>query len=197
MLLIVTVQVLAVPEHAPDHDVKLYPVAGVAVRVREVPDATDVEHVVPQLIPVPVIVPLDGEVIVRVLVAAVDTTGVTTNVAPTLLALLIVTTQVVVVAEHAPDQPVKVLPVTATAVSVTTVPEAIEEVQDDVQVVIPVPVMYPRPEVVVRERVLFVGVTTGRVAIVLPNDVAETLPALLLAVTVTVSVVPASCVEVA
>jgi hypothetical protein len=197
MLLIVTVQVLAVPEHAPDHDVKLYPVAGVAVRVREVPDATDVEHVVPQLIPVPVIVPLDGEVIVRVLVAAVDTTGVTTNVAPTLLALLIVTTQVVVVAEHAPDQPVKVLPVTATAVSVTTVPEAIEEVQDEVQVVIPVPVMYPRPEVVVRERVLFVGVTTGRVAIVLPNDVAETLPALLLAVTVTVSVVPASCVEVA
>jgi hypothetical protein len=128
---------------------------------------------------------------------AVGVTGVTTNVAPTLLALLIVTTHVVVVAEHAPDQPVKVLPVTATAVSVTTVPEAIEEVQDEVQVVIPVPVMYPRPEVVVRERVLFVGVTTGRVAIVLPNDVAETLPALLLAVTVTVSVVPASCVEVA
>jgi hypothetical protein len=123
--------------------------------------------------------------------------GVAINVALTLLALLIVTTHVVVVAEHAPDQPVKVLPVTATAVSVTTVPEAIEEVQDDVQVVIPVPVMYPRPEVVVRERVLFVGVTTGRVAIVLPNDVAETLPALLLAVTVTVSVVPASCVEVA
>jgi hypothetical protein len=197
MLLIVTVQVLAVPEHAPDHDVKLYPVAGVAVRVREVPDATDVEHVVPQLIPVPVIVPLDGEVIVRVLVAAVDTTGVTTNVAPTLLALLIVTTQVVVVAEHAPDQPVKVLPVTATAVSVTTVPEAIEEVQDDVQVVIPVPVMYPRPEVVVRERVLVVGVTTGSAAIVLPSDVAEMLPAVLLAVTVTVRVVPASCVVVA
>ena len=61
------------------------------------------------------------------------------KIAPTLLALLMVTWQVVLVPEHAPDQPVKVEPEAAAAVSVTVVP-AIKLVPPGLVVTVPVPV---------------------------------------------------------
>ena len=45
-----------VPEHAPVQPAKVEPEAGVAVRVNAVPRVTDCEHVVPQLMPLGVLV---------------------------------------------------------------------------------------------------------------------------------------------
>ena len=56
------------PLHAPLQPLKLYPVAGVAVRVTEVPEVYDSVQSVPQEMPVPVMVPLVGWVTVRVYV---------------------------------------------------------------------------------------------------------------------------------
>ena len=42
---------MPVPEHAPDHPENVEPVAGVAVRVTELPASKACEHVAPQLIP--------------------------------------------------------------------------------------------------------------------------------------------------
>jgi hypothetical protein len=55
--LTLNVQVGEVPEHAPPQPTKVEPVLLVAVRVTEDPLVTGTEHVVPQLIPPPEIVP--------------------------------------------------------------------------------------------------------------------------------------------
>jgi hypothetical protein len=56
-VLMVRVQIVAVPEHAPLQPEKVEPDAGDAVSVTLVPEAYDSEQPVPQLMPVPVTVP--------------------------------------------------------------------------------------------------------------------------------------------
>jgi hypothetical protein len=104
-----------VPAQAPLQPVKVEPVAGVAVRVRFVPEVKLALQVLPQSIPVglevtaPVPVPLFATV--RVKLCRV-------NVAVTLLAASIGTLHVPV-PEQAPLQPVKVEPAVGVAVRVT------------------------------------------------------------------------------
>jgi hypothetical protein len=113
-----TVQVVAVPLHAPLQPVKVEPVAGVAVSVTGTPMMYKAEQMTPQLIPprelVTVPLPVPALVTVRV------KSGV--NVAVTAVAAVSETVQVVAVPVHAPLQPVKVEPVAGAAVSVTWVP---------------------------------------------------------------------------
>jgi hypothetical protein len=47
----VRVQVAEVPEHEPDHPEKVEPVAGVAVKVTDVPETRDAEQTEPQEMP--------------------------------------------------------------------------------------------------------------------------------------------------
>src|SRR3989338_11716099 len=71
--LILSVQ-FPVPVHAPVHPVKVSPDAGVAVRVTDVPELSETEHVGPQLMvaPLPITVPepVPDLVTVRVYVVA-------------------------------------------------------------------------------------------------------------------------------
>jgi hypothetical protein len=109
----------------PAHPPNTAPGPGVALSVTVVPAAKSEKHVdpAPQLIPDgdDVTVPLPGspktETVSR-------TAGSAVNVAVTLFAASIVTTQLPVALVHAPLHPVNVLPVLAVAVSVTFVPEA-------------------------------------------------------------------------
>jgi hypothetical protein len=117
----VTTQV-PVPEHGVPQPVKVEPVAGAAVKVTCVPLAKLAEHVAPQLIPagalVTVPVPVPAFVTVKAKFVVLGA-----NVAVTLAAAVIVTTQVPVPEQGAP-QPLNVEPVAAAAVSVTCVPLA-------------------------------------------------------------------------
>lgn len=65
---IVTLQVVVVPEHAPDQPVKVEPCTGVAVKVTDVPELYASAQSVPQEIPVPVIVPLPDPDLITVVV---------------------------------------------------------------------------------------------------------------------------------
>src|SRR5215210_9304156 len=118
--LIVTLQVVAVPEQAPDQPVKLEPAEAAAVSVTEVPSSYVSAQMAPQLIApmseLTVPVPEPVFVTVRVYVA--------TKPALTLRAWLMVTLQVPVPEQPAPDQPVKRDPVAAGALSVTQVPSS-------------------------------------------------------------------------
>ena len=77
-------------------------------------------HVAPQLIPVGELATVPVPVPAFVTVSVYETGK--SNVAVTLCACDIVTTQVVAVPAHAPDHPVKLEPVAFVAVSVTAVP---------------------------------------------------------------------------
>jgi hypothetical protein len=115
--LMVTAQVLSVPEQAPPQPLKTVPNGGtLAVSVTGVPLIKESEQVVGQLIPAGLLVtmPLPSPLTVT------DSGYMTLKLALTDLAAFIVTLQVPV-PEQAPPQPVK-LPVLALAVSVTTVP---------------------------------------------------------------------------
>jgi hypothetical protein len=108
--------VLVVPVQAPVQLVKVVPAVGVAVKVTTVLGAKLAVQVVPQLIPVGllVIVPIPVPTLVKV-----NAKGVRVKVAPTLCAALIDTVQVLTVPVQAPVQLVKVEPVLAAAVKVT------------------------------------------------------------------------------
>ncbi len=119
--LIVTVQVLAVPEQAPLQPVKVDPAAGAAVSVTAVPLANVAEQVAPQAMPAGALVTVPEPAPAVVSESVNDGSA---NVAVTPWAALIVTVQVLVVPEHAPLQPVKEDPAAGAAVSVTAVPLA-------------------------------------------------------------------------
>ena len=118
--LIVTVHV-PVPVQAPLQPVNVEPVAGVAVKVTDVPLANEAAHVAPQEIPVGALLTVPLPVPDLVMVNEKDV-GNSVNVAVTELAALTVTTQVPVPVQLPPVQPVKVEPVAGVAVRVTAVP---------------------------------------------------------------------------
>src|SRR5207237_1439302 len=113
---IVTVHAALVPLHAPPHPTKLWPLAGVAVRLTCVPPAKLALHVAGQLMPpgelVTVPLPLSLTVIVTVL---------GTNNAVTPSVALKATVQLPVPL-HAPLQPPKSQPFAGVAVKLTCVP---------------------------------------------------------------------------
>jgi hypothetical protein len=106
------------PEQSEDHPVNADPAAAVAVSVTRVPSPKFAEHVDPQLMPagLDVTVPLPAPAFVTVSACGKP------NVAVTSRAWLIVTWHVVLVPEQSPDQPEKLDPPPAAAVSVTSVP---------------------------------------------------------------------------
>jgi hypothetical protein len=129
--LIDTVQVRAVPVHAPLQPLKVVPTAGAAVRVTEVPAATDLAHTVlvlpvavgvVQATPVGLMVTFPCAVVLALLTVTLSVWGGRLKVAVTVCAAVIDTAQVVAVPVHAPLQPVKVEPESAAAVRVTEVP---------------------------------------------------------------------------
>jgi hypothetical protein len=109
-----------VPAHGAPQPVKVEPAAGVAINVICVPLAKLAEHAAPQLIPagalVTVPVPVPAFVTVKVKLPALGA-----NVAVTPIAIEVVTTQVPVPEQGAP-QPVNVEPAAGVAVKVTCVP---------------------------------------------------------------------------
>jgi len=114
---IVTTQ-LPVPLQAPDQPAKVDPAAGMADNETTVPWFADSEQSAPQSMPAPVTVP------VPVPDLETDKTYVlSVNAAPTDFAPSIVTTQLPVPLQ-APDQPAKVEPASAEAVSVMAAPWA-------------------------------------------------------------------------
>lgn len=137
------VQVEAMPEQPPFHPVKTESASAAATRVMEVPGANAALQVVPQERPAGIEVTVPEPVPVRV---TVRESGVGLKVAPTLFAALMVTVQVFAVPMHAPDQPVKVEPVTAAAVSVTMVPSSKVAVQSPVVQSMPAGFELTRPE---------------------------------------------------
>ncbi len=116
--LIVTWQVELEPEQSPDQPVNADPADAVAVSVTTAPSPKLAEHVAPQLIPLGLesTEPLPAPARVTVSVCG------TPKVAVTSRAWLIVTWHVVLVPEQSPDQPEKLDPPPAVAVSVTIVP---------------------------------------------------------------------------
>jgi hypothetical protein len=117
--LIVTVQVSEMPLHAPLHPPKVLPPLGAALSVTTVPSSYVAAHdVAGHTMPAGLdVTPPEPE-------PAVDTLSwcvMRTNVAVTLLAVLISTVQLPV-PEHAPDHPANVLPALGAAVSDTTAP---------------------------------------------------------------------------
>jgi hypothetical protein len=121
---IVTVQVVVVPEHAPPQPENEAPDPGMAVSVTLVPAATlSVQSVLPppHAMPEPVTAPSP---VTDTVSAKVEPVVPPVNVALTLRAADIVTVQVVVVPKHAPLQPENEAPELGVAVSVTSVPEA-------------------------------------------------------------------------
>lgn len=115
----VTVQVF-VPVQPPDHPAKLEPVAGVAVRVTAVPALKLAEHVVPQLMPLGLLVTVPLPVPARVTLK-LGCAGAVPKVAVTVVFAVSLTVQVLV-PEHDPPHPVKLEPELGVAVSVTEVP---------------------------------------------------------------------------
>jgi hypothetical protein len=115
---IVTWQVAIGPVQSPDQPVNADPAAWVAVSVTRVPSPKLAEHVDPQLIPagLDVTVPLPAPALVTVSVCGKPKVAVTSR------AWFIVTWHVVLVPEQSPDQPEKLDPPPAAAVSVTSVP---------------------------------------------------------------------------
>lgn len=131
--LIDTVQVRAVPVHAPLQPLKVEPTPGAAVRVTEVPATKDVLHTVlvtpvavgvVQPTPAGAEVTLPAEVVLALLTVTLSVWGGSPKVAVTARAAVIDTVQLVAVPVQPPDQPVKVEPAAAAAVSVTEVPPA-------------------------------------------------------------------------
>jgi hypothetical protein len=114
--LIVTEQVCAVPEQAPDQPLKTYPLDGEEVRRTVVPYENAAEHVPGQEMPA-------GELVTVPLPLTVteSVSGIAVNVALTLVGLYSVTWQAPV-PEHEPDQPEKLYPVEGEAVRLTAVP---------------------------------------------------------------------------
>jgi len=109
-----------VPVQAPLQPVNVEPVAGAAVRVTAAPLVNDAEQVLPQEMPVGVLVTVPLPAPALVTVSAKDDGKV--NVAVTDVAAFIVTTQVPVPAQPPPLHPLNVEPVVGVAVKVTTVP---------------------------------------------------------------------------
>ena len=109
-----------VPVHAPDHPVNDDEASAVAVNVTAVPKLYGSEQSAPQVIPAGVDVtlptPPPARTTVSVLICNV-------KVAETVVAAVIVTTQLPVPLHPPPDQPVKVEPTVEAAESVTTVPK--------------------------------------------------------------------------
>ena len=124
--LIDTVQVRAVPVHEPLQPVKVVPVAGVAVRVTEVPLLKLAEQAV-LVVPVAAVAhdrPAGAELTVpevaaRALVTVRESAKRRVKVAVTVRAALIATVQVVAVPVQAPLQPLNSLPAARIAVRVT------------------------------------------------------------------------------
>lgn len=114
----VTVQVVAVPVQAPPQPVNFAPLAGAALSVTDAPAASvalQVAAPLPQLMPVPLTLP-DPETTTE---SRGDEPPPVENVAETDFALVIETVHVVADPEHAPPQPVNVLPPSAVSLSVT------------------------------------------------------------------------------
>jgi hypothetical protein len=107
-----------VPAQAPLHPTKTDSSDATAASVTLAPTGKTAEHSVPQLIPDETLV---TEPLPEPVFATVSEKLLNTNVAVTLRASLIATTQVAVPV-HAPPQPVNVESFAATAVSVTLVP---------------------------------------------------------------------------
>src|SRR5215831_3319694 len=116
----VTVQV-PVPVQPPLQPENVEPAAGVAVRVTAVPVVKDVEHVVPQEIPVGALVTVPVPVPALVTVSAKDDC---TKLAVTEVAAFTVTVQELVPVQPPPLQPENVEPAAGVAVNVTAVPLA-------------------------------------------------------------------------
>lgn len=137
-----TEQVVDVPEHAPDQPPNVLPEVGAAVRVTLWPAVKEAEQVAPQLMPdgLLVTVPLPVLVTVSTYVGCDDKP----NVAVTLLAASIVTLQVPVPLQPPPLQPVNVLPEPGLAVKVTPAP-AVKDSEQSVGQLMPVPVTVPLP----------------------------------------------------
>jgi hypothetical protein len=116
----VTVQVPVVPVQAPLQPLKPLPGNGVAVKVTLVPPENAAPQVMPQLMPAGLLV---TEPVPVPDLLTVSTEGPSRKLAVTLLAALIVTTQLTFPLQ-APLQPLKPLPAEGTAMSVTLVPMA-------------------------------------------------------------------------
>jgi hypothetical protein len=113
--LIVRVQVLAVPVQPPDQPLNVEPAVAAAVKVTLAFWVKLALQVAPQLIPAGELVTVPAPV--PDLVTVNNLTG--TKPAVTVLAVLMVTVQVLAVPVQAPDQPLKVEPVVAAAVNLT------------------------------------------------------------------------------
>jgi hypothetical protein len=109
-----------VPLQAPDHPLNVEPVAGVAVRVTAVPLLNPALQVVPQLMPVGLLVIVPAP---KPALCTVSCTEDTLNMAVTDVLAVRVAAQGPVPLQ-APDQPAKVDPGAAVSVSVTWVPLA-------------------------------------------------------------------------
>src|SRR6266540_3929018 len=118
--LIVTTQVVLVPEQSPDQPLKAEPPEAVAVSVTSVPSAYVALQVAPQLMPptFEVTVPVPDPVFPT----SSGYDAVPLNVAVAERAWSMVTTHVAALPEHAPDQLTRVCPDAGVAVSVTRVP---------------------------------------------------------------------------
>ncbi|HSR97548.1 MAG TPA: hypothetical protein VLM79_10880 [Kofleriaceae bacterium] len=113
-----TVHVLSNGAHPPPDHLTVEPGSGVAVNVTTWPKSKSKSQVSPQLMPagLDVTVPLPKRSDLRMTVRV----RTSSNVAFTVVAALIVVVQVPVPLQPPPDQPVKVEPGDALAVSVTT-----------------------------------------------------------------------------
>ena len=117
----VTSQVV-VPEHPPLHPVKLEESFGAAVRVTSVPVMNELEHAVPQLIPLGLLITLPPPLPARV--TERTETGAAANVAVTDSFVVNVRVHVAAVPEHAPPHPLNSDRRFGEADSVTFVPGA-------------------------------------------------------------------------
>lgn len=127
-MVIVTVQLVALPEQAPVQPTKVLPEAAAAVRVTVVPLAKDCvqlpapEQLIPAGLevtaPAPPIVTCSGSIWMA-----------DAKLAPTVSAALTVITQLSAVPEHAPLQPTNVSPGEGAAFSVTVLPTGNDWVQ--------------------------------------------------------------------
>jgi hypothetical protein len=148
---IVTVQVVAVPLHAPPQPLKVAPVSGVAVSVTVAPFVSLAAQVVspePHLIPPPEMVPSPVTETPSANSDAEPPEPVPVNEAVTLFAAFIVTEQFGDVPLHAPPHPLKLAPEPGCAVRVTVLFADSSELQleppEDVQE-IPPPATTPLP----------------------------------------------------